>query len=202
MQQDLENLLAAALQVGPYTALAFGIFFAAYCIRRWKPTWWKKLTMDSSSDLIQSIPVVLIGLIAGGATPLEVEYTALSSLVAIGIHHLLKLSPAKYRGAVKDIAGEAADKWLEAKKRASLTGLFLLSSCLLLTGCPMFVKTIKTADDAAKMACEIFFAERQGISIKEAAAAYCATREALEPWLGAQELAGKQAAEKMGLPAK
>lgn len=66
-----------------------------------------------------------------------------------------------------------------------------------LTSCNGVKPVIRTVNDIAKEACALFFAEKQGISVEEAARGICATREVLDPFireiLKAQQVAGAAA---------
>lgn len=63
----------------------------------------------------------------------------------------------------------------------------------LLPGCANWKPTARTVNDVARDLCSLFFAEKQGISVEQAAELACDTREKLDPWLE-QVLAAKQAA--------
>ena len=59
-------------------------------------------------------------------------------------------------------------------------GLFLL---LFVTGCAGGKPYVRTADDAATWACAAFNSQRQGLSLEDAAGAFCKTKAQLQPWI-------------------
>jgi len=80
--------------------------------------------------------------------------------------------------------------------------LVWLGLALAVTGCAGAKPVIRTINDIAKDACALFFSEKQGISIEDAARGICATREVLDPFireiLKAQQLAGASAGRDAG----
>ena len=75
---------------------------------------------------------------------------------------------------------------------------YVMVSALLFASCGGSFKPIaRTVNDVAKELCSMFFAERQKVSIEEAAKVACETREQLDPWieqiLAAQKAAGAAA---------
>jgi hypothetical protein len=76
---------------------------------------------------------------------------------------------------------------------AALTPIFLASSCVAAK------PVVKTVNDAAALACQAYFGEKQGISFEEAAREFCVTREELAPFLDAILAAGPVAAQRAGV---
>lgn len=68
-------------------------------------------------------------------------------------------------------------------KPPNSTAVGLALVLLFLPGCAAFGNFAKTVDDVAKDACALYFGEKAGISIRDAAKIYCSTREALDPWI-------------------
>jgi hypothetical protein len=69
-----------------------------------------------------------------------------------------------------------------------------------LMGCAVFQSAkpvLRTVDDVATNLCALFFADRQSISVEDAARTFCRTKRQLQPWidevLAAQQAAGLQA---------
>lgn len=79
----------------------------------------------------------------------------------------------------------------------------IVIAIVIATGCAILKPALRTVDDIAREACALYFAELQGISARDAARAYCATREALDPFireiLAAQRVAGAQSAGIQGV---
>lgn len=69
-----------------------------------------------------------------------------------------------------------------------------------MVGCAEAKPYLRTADDVASSLCAIFFSEQQGLSVEEAAAKFCQTKDQLQPWidevLAAKRQAGIQALGK------
>lgn len=78
-------------------------------------------------------------------------------------------------------------------KLPPLTLVTLALVCLGLSGCANWKPAARTVNDVARDLCSLFFAEKQGISVEQAAELACETREQLDPWI-AEVLAAKQAA--------
>lgn len=59
---------------------------------------------------------------------------------------------------------------------------------------------LSSVDAVARALCAAHYGEKQGMSVEDAARAYCATREAWQPWIGpalqAQKAGAKAAASK------
>lgn len=75
---------------------------------------------------------------------------------------------------------------------------------LLLTtlSCAAAKPVLRTTDDIATEACGLFFSEKTGISLEDAARGICKTKEVLQPYIDALLAAQQQAgvnAEKLGL---
>jgi hypothetical protein len=74
---------------------------------------------------------------------------------------------------------------------------YCLAFVLLAIGCSEAKPVARTVNDVARELCAIFFSERQGISVEDAARGICSTREVLDPFirevLKAQRAAGMQA---------
>lgn len=70
-------------------------------------------------------------------------------------------------------------------------------------GCAAAKPIVRTVDNLAQEACALYFGEQIGLSFEDALRTYCQTREALDPFveaiLAAQQEAGPQAAQKLGL---
>jgi hypothetical protein len=81
--------------------------------------------------------------------------------------------------------------------------LFLLV-CLSLSAqsCASAKPVARTVSDLAQDACSLFFAEKQGLSVEDAARAFCSTHEKVKPFLdellAAQERAGAKASAALG----
>lgn len=52
-----------------------------------------------------------------------------------------------------------------------------------LASCAALKPVARTTHDVAKQLCELFYSEKNGISIEEAGRAFCATEQDLRPWL-------------------
>lgn len=83
----------------------------------------------------------------------------------------------------KAVAAYVTDKAREATKPPVLPvlGLFLLLCAPL--SCAGSKPYLRTADDAATWACSAFYGKKQGLSLDEAAQAFCKTKAQLQPWL-------------------
>ena len=119
---------------GPVFALMFALWGAFYIVRTFFPALWLPLTKWPSEDnaishIVQGFPSMIMGAIVGGGTTFELKWTllgALGGVLAPVWHHLVKLSPVAYQGALRD----AANRWVKAARNS---GLMLL--VLLLWGC-------------------------------------------------------------------
>lgn len=78
--------------------------------------------------------------------------------------------------------------------------LFIVTAALALNSCAGAKPIVRTIHDVAKSACAIFFADKQGLSIEDAARTFCATEAQLRPWidevLKAQQIAGAAALQQ------
>lgn len=189
--------LAAIHPALPALVLIFAIWLPQWAIRRWLPQVWEAPVnvVFGGSDLSpalkglrkawQAIPSVaaaalLTSLSSGGDTWQAVTGAAIG-LAAPAWHELLKALPAvPYRGGMPPAA------------------VLALALGLVLPACSSWKPVARTVNDVAGELCSIFFAERQGISIEDAARTFCRTRDQLEPWID-QVLAAKQAASKAAL---
>lgn len=74
--------------------------------------------------------------------------------------------------------------------------LIVITAGLTLAGCSGVKPVARTVNDIAREACELFFAEQQGMSI-DVARDVCAAREVVDPFireiLAAQKAAGTEA---------
>lgn len=190
--------------LGPYAALTLAVWAVVWAVRRYRPSWWARLLRlgidpeGALSHFIQAVPGAIIGGLWAGGTTLDVEqaaYGLLFGLFAAPLHHLVKLSPAAYQGALRD----RANLYAKAMKGIGLS--LVLLTC---TGCTKadMLKVVNTADDAAKVACALFFSEHQGISVHDAAKLFCDTREAIDVFLASQKQAGEEMATAQGLARK
>jgi hypothetical protein len=84
-------------------------------------------------------------------------------------------------------------KWRHPDWRLQVFGLL---AAFLVAGCASLKTVTRAADSAAELACAEFFGAKQKLSIEDAARAFCATREDLEPWTEAILAAKRQAAPK------
>ena len=88
-----------------------------------------------------------------------------------------------------------------------LVPLGTLASAMLVTAlaasCTDLKPVARTTHDVAKQLCELFYTEKNGITIEEAGRAFCTTERDLRPWLD-EVLKAKQRAslarEKAGQP--
>lgn len=190
--------------LGPYAALTLAVWVLIWGVRRYRPTWWAwllRLGPDPEGALThfaQAVPAAVIGALWAGGTTLELEqaaYGLLAGLAAPLWHHALKALPVPYQGVLQDRA-------VVFSRALRNSGVALLLLCCL--GCTKadMLKVVKTADDAARAACSIFFSEHQGINVVDAAKLYCDTREKLAPFLASQQQAGEELAASQGLSRK
>lgn len=122
-----------SLPLGPYAALCIALWAVASVVRKRRPAWWmwllKRWPCDPESlqaHIFQALPTTVLGGLFAGLTTLSLEeaaFGALSGLAAPVWHHLVKLSPAPYQGALND----AATKWTRARKAGLGSILFLLA---------------------------------------------------------------------------
>lgn len=129
-----------------------------YSVRRWLPAVWSPLTRwpsaeSPASHALQGLPSALLG--AGlawlsspeGSVESALLGALLGALAPIG-HHVLRLLPGPYQGALRDAAWRAAskaEKWAAAKD-AGKVGVLLL----LLSGC---TSTLTPAQQVERQAC-------------------------------------------------
>ena len=79
----------------------------------------------------------------------------------------------------------------------------LAATLAITTGCAWWATTgrliASTVDEVARGMCASYYAERAGLSLDDAAKAFCTTQQALEPWIQAVLAARKAAARKAAL---
>lgn len=79
----------------------------------------------------------------------------------------------------------------------SLRGLAVAFGCLILVSCASAKPVVRTVNDLAFEACQIYFGQKNSISLEDAAKTFCDTQEKLKPWLdeilAAQQRAGAKA---------
>jgi hypothetical protein len=96
------------------------------------------------------------------------------------------------------------ESWTPSNGKANGNGssngaamLLLFALALPIEGCATWKPVARTANDLAREACAIYFSERQGISVEEAARGVCTVRDIVDPFLReilkAQERAGVEA---------
>lgn len=77
----------------------------------------------------------------------------------------------------------------DSAKRSTIASLvFLATTLLLLSGCAAFQSAkpaLQTADSLAQQACAVFFGQQRGMSVEDAAEAFCEAKEQYQPWLDA-----------------
>jgi hypothetical protein len=105
-------------------------------------------------------------------------YAALSGTpMAVGSHHIGKrLIPAL----------KTPRKTADRARRGTLAAIAALAS--LLSGCAAFQSAkpaLQTADSLAQQACAVFFGQQRGMSVEDAAEAFCEAKEQYQPWLDA-----------------
>ena len=59
----------------------------------------------------------------------------------------------------------------------------LMLIVIAVAGCADLKPVARTTHDVAKQLCELFYSERNGISIEEAGRVFCTTERDLRPWL-------------------
>jgi hypothetical protein len=145
MDRAIDSLLLWSLSLWPFppavrALLAIAAAWALpYATRRWAPGLWRKLESWGPADgtaarVFLSLPSALAGALTtaltAGSTDLwrDVWMAALMPCAPL-LHHLLKASPAKYRGDVRDdhwkANQEAAAKvvaWDKALKAGGVDG--------------------------------------------------------------------------------
>jgi hypothetical protein len=84
--------------------------------------------------------------------------------------------------------------------------LLLTAVMVLVASCAMFQANkpaLRTTHDIAKATCSAYFGELQGLSLEDAARAFCEGEEAMRPWidaiLAAKQEAGPVAAQRAGV---
>jgi hypothetical protein len=121
--------------LGPYAALTLVVWVCIWAVRRYRPAWWAwmlRLGPDPEGALLhfyQSVPGALLGAVLAGGTTLELEQAAWGLLcgpAAALWHHVVKVAPVPYQGALRAIKSRASDT---AKKSLLLLVLLLTQSC-------------------------------------------------------------------------
>lgn len=203
--QALLAYLTALHPLLPWSLLTLAIWLSVYLLRRYVPLLWElpaalslreiafaklpdlKPALSALWTVWQGLPSILLGALVGawqlGSDPGAAWKGAAAGALAPALHHLLKALPfIPYRGE------------LGAKsKLPPASGSFVLALLLVTPGCANWKPSARTVNDVARELCSLFFAERQSISIEEAAETACETREQLDPWIE-QVLAAKQTA--------
>lgn len=96
--------------LGPYAALTLVVWAVVWAVRRYRPAWWARLLRlgidpeGALSHFVQAAPGAIIGALWAGGTTLDVEQAAYGLLAGLGsalLHHVAKLVPGPYRGALK-----------------------------------------------------------------------------------------------------
>jgi hypothetical protein len=203
--QALLAYLTALHPLAPWGLLTLAIWLSAYVIRKLVPKLWElpaALALREAAFLRfpdlrpalsflwsvwQGLPSVLLGALVGawqlGTDPAAAWKGAIAGALAPALHHLLKALPfIPYRGELGSTS-----------RLPPPSGGFVLVLALGLPACSSWKPTARTVNDVARELCSLFFAERQSISIEEAAETACETREQLDPWIE-QVLAAKQTA--------
>lgn len=152
----------------PWAILVFALWLGAYVIRTRLPALWAPLTRwpDSKrplSKIVQGLPTVIAGAAFAGVQLGDVEGAVLGAMagaLAPVWHHILKASPAPYRGAMSD----AAKKLINARKSAGLL-------VLLAIGCggdrpPKTAAEILTSDEVLCVAEQSASAAKRAASCK------------------------------------
>lgn len=101
----------------PYLALALGLFLAVWAVRRFLPSLWLPLTLVGApgsplSHILQTLPSVIFGAVfaaySTGDGVHEAVRGAVAGALAPTIHHILKLAPGPYQGALNLAAASFA----------------------------------------------------------------------------------------------
>lgn len=148
--------------------------------------------------LVALIVVCLTGLVALDKVPWADAAKLLSGLIT-GLAVAWKRGSEYTTEELAAINAFAAAKSVDGSNKISkppvlpVLGLFLLLCAPL--SCAGSKPYLRTADDAATWACAAFYGKKQGLSLDEAAKAFCSTKEQVQPWLD-QLLA----LERQGLP--
>jgi hypothetical protein len=132
-----------------------------------------------------------------------------AGITAIGGHHFL--NPTKHAdgpppgSTVKIVAGPpSSTPHHDAMVRMSRSLGYLAALALLVAGCSWLKPATRTVKDAAEILCGAYFSESAGLSVEEAARAFCSTEKQLRPWLdqvlAAKQTAGAQAAAAQAPP--
>jgi hypothetical protein len=205
----MQNLLASLTALHPllpWGLLTLAIWLSAYVFRKLVPKLWElpaALALRESAfqrfpdlrpalsflwSVWQGLPSVLLGALVGawqlGSDPGAAWKGAIAGALAPALHHVLKALPfIPYRG---ELGGTSRVPPLPP-------GFVLVLALGLLQSCSNWKPAARTVNDVARELCSLFFAERQSISLEEAAKTACETREQLDPWIE-QVLAAKQAA--------
>lgn len=76
-----------------------------------------------------------------------------------------------------------------------LLGLLVV---VFLSGCASLKPVLSSADEIARALCAAHFGQKSGMTVEQAARAYCETREAWEPWIGPALQAKRSGAQRAG----
>jgi hypothetical protein len=134
-----------------------------------------------------------------------------AGITAIGGHHFLNPTKHATRTDVDmelDIVSIDADGFTASAKVGSkprvMVRMVTTLLALALVGCSWLKPATRTVKDAAEILCGAYFSESAGLSVEDAARAFCSTEKQLRPWLdqvlAAKQTAGAQAAAAQAPP--
>lgn len=208
---DFGPIVDAWNQGARLPAIALLALLLTSLVKKWAPTFWAKVPDGAKRWIPMGLAMVeAFGehvLTAGEGPVLVVALNGiLAGLLAIGGHHFS--NPLKHATAAPPEASSTPPKltdddptptyppraqfvvWRAGLLTALFAAVFLP---LVLSACSSVKPAARSVVDASRILCELFFAERAGLSVEEAGKLYCATEKQLRPWID-QALAAQQAA--------
>lgn len=155
-----------------------------------------------SGGLYQRIVAALPLTVAGAVLPnlstgsADIALALKTALIGFGI--------GLFRQKPTGDTGDGRAKPSDSDGRSTMFRMSLVALVLLfMPSCASFKPIVRTIDNLAKEACAMYFGEQMGVSLEDAAKAYCNTRKALDPFvtelLKAQEKAGLASSEVQGI---
>lgn len=182
MEDLIPKLIEAAQERAWYPLIAIVCSMVIAIWRKVQP-----LAFERIPPQLQWIPAVVLAALAsfvesqasgvGWQVAIGLAFWAAfaAGIPAIGLHRVVKEVAKKPEGGSGSTGGKAT----------GLLGSIVLvvALCLPLPGCAEARPILRTVDDVAKNLCALFYAEKQSLSVEDAARSFCRTRDAWEPWI-------------------
>ncbi len=189
MEADIGRLIEAIQQRAWYPLVAYVLTIMIALWARWQPRLFEPQG-DKPAIIptrVQWLPALVL---AGAGAFVGAWSSGLSWQLAVGVTLYTMAVGGPMSVGVHRIAKEASGRKGEPASGRSGAGglaaglvLFVAVAGWSAPACSSAKPILRTVNDVARSMCAIFFAERQGISIQDAARAFCATENALRPWI-------------------